>query len=179
MDQVHGNHVIHLTPTSRQNQQADAAIATEPGVSCAVMTADCLPVLLCRQGGTAVAAVHCGWRGLAAGILDNTLKVLPGTNSEYMAWLGPAIGSDAFEVGEDVRKMFPSISSAFKPAAQQGKYWADIYAIAKSILQHAGVMSVSGGEYCTYSDSRRYFSYRRDGKTGRMASVIWLSSDES
>lgn len=180
LNQVHGTTVVDGAKMTGL-PDADASFAMRPGAVCAIMTADCLPVLLCDRKGTVVAAAHAGWRGLAGGILENTIGAMRQyTSSEIMAWMGPAIGHAAFEVGEDVREAFvrknPSMKSAF--IARQnfpGKYLADIYRLAKMTLNEAGVCDVSGGDFCTFSDSERFYSYRRDGVTGRMVSGIWLT----
>ncbi|MBN7827119.1 peptidoglycan editing factor PgeF [Bowmanella dokdonensis] len=176
LSQVHGNRVVRLTRGSEQDQQADAAFSVMPGVTCAVMTADCLPVLFCHKFGHAVAAAHAGWRGLAAGVLENTLKNLPGGAGDYLAWLGPAISAKSFVVGEDVKSAFPAQQKAFKLHPQMShKYLADIYQIARHKLQVAGLQEIYGGGFCTYTDKERFYSYRRDGQTGRMVSAIWLT----
>ncbi|WP_102798250.1 peptidoglycan editing factor PgeF [Bowmanella denitrificans] len=174
LNQVHGNDVHSLHAGSLQNMSADASIASEAGVTCAVMTADCLPVLFCHRRGLAVGAAHAGWRGLAAGVLENTLTALPGNAGDYLAWLGPAIGAPAFEVGEEVRAAFAQDAAAFQQTNNKGKYLADIYQLARARLTRIGVTSIFGGEYCTYQQPTSFFSYRRDGQTGRMASLIWL-----
>ena len=155
---------------------ADAIVSHHPGQVCAVLTADCLPVLFCNQAGTSVAAAHAGWRGLAAGVLEATVLSMECKPADLMAWLGPAIGPRAFEVGKDVYDTFVSLSAenviAFRP---HGDRWlADLYRLARLALARIGVSQVLGGGYCTYSDSRKFYSYRRDGVTGRMASTIWL-----
>ncbi|WP_088332118.1 peptidoglycan editing factor PgeF [Lacimicrobium sp. SS2-24] len=175
LSQVHGNDVVTLEPGSKQQQKADASITTVPGVSCAVMTADCLAVLFCHKQGKAVAAAHAGWRGLASGVLENTLKRLPGSSGDYLVWLGPAIGQKAFEVGAEVKKAFPESPSAFVKTSGEGKYLADIYTIASERLRRAGVAAIFGKEQCTFSNPAKFFSYRREGITGRMASLIWLT----
>ena len=156
--------------------EADASHTDQAGVVCAVLTADCLPVLLCDCEGRKVAAVHAGWRGLLNGVIEQTIAAM-GAEGELMAWLGPAIGPDAFEVGEEVREAFladeSATEAAFVPSAND-RWLADIYTLARLRLNRAGVMALSGGEYCTYSDPRRFYSYRRDGRTGRMASLIWI-----
>lgn len=178
LEQVHGTDIVQLT---RQTPSfpalvADAAYACEPGVVCAAMTADCLPVLFCNQAGDEVAAAHAGWRGLCAGVLENTVSRFASSPDKIMAWLGPAIGPSQFEVGGEVREAFmafdPASAAAFTPAGE--KFMADIYLIARLRLQAAGVTAIYGGEYCTVSDSAQFYSYRRDGITGRLASLIWL-----
>lgn len=179
LNQVHGNRVVDAS-RSGDAPDADASFACCPDVVCVIMTADCLPVLLCRRDGKAVAAAHAGWRGLAAGVLENTVRAISEKKgADIMAWLGPAIGPDAFEVGEDVRDTFVQkdgrLSVAFeKRTGADGKYLADIYALARLTLRQAGVMQVYGGGFCTVSDESRFYSYRRDGVTGRMATGIWI-----
>jgi YfiH family protein len=157
---------------------ADASVARSPGQVCAVMTADCLPLLLCDASGQAVAAVHAGWRGLVAGVVEQTVGVLGGDPGQILAWLGPAIGPDAFEVGGEVRDQFlaadPGAGAAFR-AGVAGRWLADLYTLARGRLENVGVREVFGGGYCTYSDPGRFFSYRRAGVTGRMAGLIWLA----
>lgn len=175
--QVHGTTIVDAAGLS-DVPEADASFATAKGVVCAVMTADCLPVLFCDRPGHVVAAAHAGWRGLSAGILEKTVSSMRAADAgEIMAWLGPAIGPEYFEVGEDVRQAFvahdASASDAFKPIAG-GKYLADITMLARGRLRNAGVHCISGGGFCTVGDARRFFSYRRDKVTGRMASLIWL-----
>lgn len=177
--QVHGTAVVDAAGLS-DVPEADASFATAKGVVCAIMTADCLPVLFCDRPGRVVAAAHAGWRGLSDGILEKTVSRMRAAGAgEILAWLGPAIGPEYFEVGEDVRQAFvahdASASDAFKPiVAQGGKYLADITTLARTRLRNAGVHCISGGGYCTVGDARRFFSYRRDKVTGRMASLIWL-----
>lgn len=174
LEQLHGCDVlVEKGPACR----ADARFSRQAGEVCAVMTADCLPVLLCSNDGSAVAAVHAGWRGLAAGVLEQALHCFDRPASAIIAWLGPAIGQDAFEVGDEVREAFLKQNQQAEAAfvsSGQGKWRADIYALARQRLQTWGVTRVYGGDFCTYTDSRRFFSYRRDGCTGRMASLIWL-----
>lgn len=157
--------------------EADAAVGFRPGTVCAVLTADCLPVLFCDRQGTRVAAAHAGWRGLAAGVLEASVAAMQCPPSEIMAWLGPAIGPQAFEVGEEVRDVFvrdlPTSAAAFAPG-QSGKWLADIYELARLRLARAGVQAVYGGGLCTYTDAARFYSYRRDKATGRMAALIWM-----
>lgn len=179
LSQVHGATVLdaaHVVDTP----PADASIATQPGVVCAIQTADCLPVLFCDRRGTVVGAAHAGWRGLAGGILENTVDRMRAVGGqEILAWLGPAIGPRCFEVGADVLAAFcerdPAMASAFTAIENRpGKYLADIYALARRTLRNAGIDQVFGGELCTVTDKARFYSYRRDKITGRMASLIWL-----
>lgn len=159
---------------------ADASFTTVPGVVCTVTTADCLPVLFCDTAGKVVAAAHAGWRGLAGGILQQTVGAMQAAGaSQLLAWMGPAIGPAHFEVGHDVFTVFverdPRADAAFRRIpGQEGKYLADLYHLARLILADCGVLRISGGEFDTARDTRRFFSYRRDGQTGRMASLIWL-----
>lgn len=158
--------------------EADAAVARRPGRVCAVMTADCLPVLLCDRGGSVVAAAHAGWRGLCAGVIEATIAAMRVPPDEILAWLGPAIGPQAFEVGDEVRAAFlahDAAATAAFAAHGPGKWLADIWRLARQRLAAAGVNAVSGGGLCTVADRDRFFSYRRDGVTGRMATCIWLA----
>jgi YfiH family protein len=183
LNQVHGCAVVQ-TGGLVTGPAADAAIACRPGSVCAVLTADCLPLLICDRDGQHMAAVHAGWRGLAAGVIEATLSALDAPCGDLLVWLGPAIGPAAFAVGSEVRAAFlgadPGVASAFQ-AGPDGKWFADLFALARHRLARAGVTQVYGGTDCTYSDPERFFSYRRDGITGRMASLIWISgsSDES
>lgn len=176
MDQVHGIRVLDATK-SRCVESADAAFSQQSNVVCVVMTADCLPVLLCDQQGTVVAAIHAGWRSLCDGVIEATVNAMAVDGQHLMAWLGPAIGPDAFEVGAEVRTQFidknPQAASAFR--ARGERYLGDLYAIAKQRLNDVNVTQVYGGGLCTYTDSARFFSFRRDGTTGRMATLIWLT----
>lgn len=177
LQQVHGIEVTDLRQTL-EPRRADASWTDQPRQVCAILTADCLPVLLCDDGGSVVAAAHAGWRGLAGGILGATLAQLPVPATRVMAWLGPAISPAAFEVGADVRDRFMAqdqeSQDCFVPAAAPGKYHADLYALARRQLHAQGVSAIYGGEHCTYTDAQRFFSYRRDGVCGRMASLIWI-----
>lgn len=163
---------------------ADACWSTEPGRPCAVLTADCLPVLLCSRTGEVVAAAHAGWRGLLAGVLENTVAAMGVVPGQLLAWLGPAIGPGAFEVGAEVRSAYlagavetAGTDACFVPnRARPGHFFADLYRLARLRLRAAGVAGVFGGDFCTFSDSGRFYSYRRDGETGRMASIILLDS---
>ena len=172
LSQVHGTSVVNADAPDDLN--ADASVSKRAGVVCAVMTADCLPILLCDRAGSQVAAVHAGWRGLAGGVVEAAVQAFAG--DELMAWLGPAIGPQAFEVGDEVRQAFleklDRCDGAFRPS-QNNRWLADLYALARLELQKLGVDAVYGGEYCTFSDPERFFSHRRDGQTGRMATLIW------
>ena len=172
LHQVHGSRVICAHAPG--DATGDAAVTDRAGTVCAVMTADCLPILLCNRKGTKVAAVHAGWRGLAGGVVEAAVSALG--DSDLLAWMGPAIGPSAFEVGEDVLQAFTErlgdCGEAFTPGAE-GRWHADIYRLARTIMGQMGVKAVYGGEDCTYSDPERFFSYRRDGQTGRMATLIW------
>lgn len=181
LNQVHGVDVARIdTNTAYRNlAPADAAVSDSPGRVCTVMVADCLPVLFCDIEGRWVGATHAGWRGLAGGVLERTVTAMPVAPSVLMAWLGPAIGPTAFEVGQDVVDAFvrhdASALSAFNPRPDvAGKYVADIYLLARQRLKAAGVSRIYGGNFCTVSEVSRFFSYRRDGKTGRMAGLIWI-----
>ena len=173
LEQVHGSSLVNAARVGAP-AQADGSYATAPGAVCAVLTADCLPVLFCSEDGQRVAAVHAGWRGLAAGVLEAALDALgPG---DYLAWLGPAIGPVAFEVGPEVRNAFLSYQPAAAAAFQEtrpGHWLADLYGLARLRLAARGVDAVYGGEHCTFREAGRFYSYRRDGVTGRMASLIW------
>lgn len=180
LTQVHGTTVVDAA-TVANAPEADACIATQTGAVCAIQTADCLPVLFCDVGGKAVGAAHAGWRGLAAGVLEKTVERMRAAGAgEILAWMGPAIGPERFEVGEDVFSAFVSryvgADAAFRRMdGSPGKYLADIYGLARIALGKAGGVRVYGGGFCTVSDSERFFSYRRDKTTGRMASLIWLN----
>jgi len=178
--QVHGTRVVEAHGC--EEVEADASFTTAPGCVCVVMVADCLPVLFCDRAGSVVAAAHAGWRGLSAGVLENTAAALPCPPTELIAYLGPAIGPDAFEVGQDVLAAFLAVdaraSEAFlaKAPGPQGerKWLADLYALARQRLGRAGVGAVYGGGFCTYRDGARFFSHRRDSRGGRQAALIWL-----
>lgn len=176
LEQVHGNDVLRLTGEPYAVKRADASWSNTPGIVCAVMTADCLPVLFCNKAGSEVAAAHAGWRGLCDGVLEATIANFKDHPNNIMAWLGPAIGPQAFEVGNDVRDAFLAKDSqaahAFRPVGE--KYFADIYQLARQRLMHAGITQIYGGDRCTFTEHRDFFSYRRDRITGRMASFIWL-----
>jgi YfiH family protein len=173
LEQVHGSRVIKADQ-STQLQQADASYSEQAGVVCAVMTADCLPILLATSEGDKIAAIHAGWRGLLAGVIRQTVNDLDATN--IIAWLGPAIGPDCFEVGSEVKTAFVKQSANYAAGFKQknqNKYLADIYQLATIELATMGVTQVYGGDFCTVTDNERFYSYRRDGKTGRMATLIW------
>ena len=182
LNQVHGTNVLEIgaesAPSADVVPQADAVMSRESGKTCVVLVADCLPVLFCNDAGSCVAAAHAGWRGLAAGVLERTVESMKSPTTGAMAWLGPAIGASAFEVGQDVVDAFVSQSiqarRAFTPIdGKPGKYLADIFQLARQRLSAVGIERIYGGQFCTVSDPARFFSYRRDGRTGRMAGVIW------
>jgi len=209
LEQTHSTHVAEIELCSSTPIAADAALTSTPLQVCTVLTADCLPILLCDRLGTCVAAIHAGWRGLANGIVNQALKSFinhtaaysPAASNDIFAWLGPAIGPNQFEVGDDVKKAFlsesflnagvnsPSASSsdtfdkqhhqigkaAFHSSQQPQKYLADLYALARVALQQGGVTNIYGGDFCTASEPERFFSYRREGVTGRMASFIFMA----
>ena len=176
LTQVHGAREVNAARV-HEGYEADAAFTHQPGVVCAVMTADCLPVLFCEDNGQWVAAVHAGWRGLAAGIIESAVRRMATRGEHVMAWLGPAIGPHAFEVGDEVRGTFVDNDAAaagdFIPSPS-GRWLMDIYALARRRLAGVGVRQIYGGHWCTASEADRFFSYRRDGRTGRMASLIWI-----
>ena len=176
LEQVHGKDVLKLSGGPYLSKRADASYSNTPGTVCAVMTADCLPVLFCNRAGTEVAAAHAGWRGLCEGVLEETVACFGDKPENIIAWLGPAIGPDAFEVGAEVREAFMAkdlqADIAFVPRGE--KYLADIYQLARQRLANVGVENVYGGDHCTFSESETFFSYRRDNTTGCMASFIWL-----
>lgn len=177
LDQQHSARVIKLPKGDDHGMQADAVYTTTPGVVCGVLTADCLPVLFSDLEGSCIAVAHAGWRGLLSGVLENTLDVLPVSSSRLFCWLGPAIGPSKFKVGEDLRKQFLMKSCEHAVAFHMilpGQFLVDIYQIANNILTSKGVRFISGGGYCTYTQRQKFFSYRRDGKTGRMATLIWM-----
>ena len=176
LEQVHGT-IVANADMATCRPQADACIARHRAAVCVVMTADCLPVLLCDQQGSVVGAAHAGWKGLAAGIIEATVQEMNAAPQNLMAWLGPAISQDAFEVGDEVHTVFvdmhPQAASAFIPG-RNGKWFADIYALARVRLNALGITQIYGGDYCTYREREKFFSYRRDGITGRMGTFIWL-----
>ena len=175
LNQVHGT-IVARANNWQQGDKADAIISYSLNQVCTIMTADCLPILLCNQ--QQVAAIHAGWRGLASGVIEKTLQQFNCSPKEIITWLGPAIGSTKFKVGTDVFQSFTQQSSKAKQAFQQtdeNHYLADIYLLAKQRLNAYGTYAVFGGKYCTVSETDHFFSYRRDGVTGRMASMIWLN----
>lgn len=183
LSQEHGTKAVDANNTDGV-PAADACYTRHLGAACAVMTADCLPVLLCARSGNEVAAIHAGWRGLSGGVIENCVEAMTSHASQLIAWLGPAIGPNAFEVGEDVLDSFIayshpefqlSTSACFRGQVDKpGYFFADIYALARIRLAAAGVGEVFGGTYCTYTDSASFYSYRRDGQTGRMATITAL-----
>ena len=178
LKQTHSTRVIEL-PYQGNNLDADATYSKQASQVCLVMTADCLPVLFCDKDGCQVAAAHAGWRGLCDGVLEETVAQFSGAVSNIMAWLGPAIGPDAFQVDEDVIAQFVAVDPNARLAFREdpnapGKYLGDLYQIARQRLNKLGIHEISGGEHCTFHDATRFFSYRRDNQTGRMASLIWF-----
>jgi YfiH family protein len=173
---VHSARVVELGRES--NREADAALTRQSKQVCAILTADCLPVLLCDRAGSVVAAAHAGWRGLADDVLEATVAAMRVPPGEVLAWMGAAIGPQAFEVGDEVRQAFVAqhaeASVAFVPQPMPGKWLADIYQLARIRLKHAGVQAIYGGGRCTFNEADSFYSYRRDGVTGRMAALIWL-----
>lgn len=186
LNQVHGTDVIRLSrdqlPAPGTCPVADASLTTERGVACTVLVADCLPVLLAAPAGRGVAAAHAGWRGLAGGVVDNTVAALCAAAdcapSDLSVWLGACIGPDRFEVGDEVREAFLAQAShteeRFRATGTPGKWWADLPGLARERLLYLGVQQVSGGQWCTVSDPSRFFSFRRDRDTGRHAAAIWI-----
>jgi len=183
LEQIHGVKVVHAK-TDGVVRTADGSYSNQIGHACLVMTADCLPILLCDKQGTQVAALHCGWRSLAKGICARGLQKFSAKPRDLLAYLGPAISQPHFEVGVDVLEAFfkaarsqqhaDQIANAFISGQRPLHFYADIYALARAELHSLGVMDIYGGDYCTYADPERFYSYRRDKVTGRMASLIWL-----
>ncbi|MBI5447281.1 MAG: peptidoglycan editing factor PgeF [Gammaproteobacteria bacterium] len=180
---LHQAHTVHVLcidekTSSSADDPHDASYTQRRAQVCAVLTADCLPLLLCNKTGTLVAAIHAGWRGLAAGVIEHTLQQLPAKSDELLVWLGPAMGPQAFELGPEAKESLlthaPAGSeAAFRPASP-GKWWGDMYELARIRLRAQGVRAIYGGDYCTYTQSDLFYSYRRDKTTGRMASLIYL-----
>jgi YfiH family protein len=177
LKQVHGTNVVDAA-TAAPGVTADGAYTDKRGVVLAALTADCLPVFLCDRAGTRIALLHAGWRGLAAGVIEAGVARLAVTGAELRAWLGPAIGPDSYEVGDEVRAGFcahdAAAVSAFR-ANGRGGWWADMYELARQRLRALGVREVQGGQHCTLREQDSFFSYRRDGQCGRMASLLWLT----
>ncbi len=180
LDQVHGTRVAAME-SAIEAEQADAVTARTPGCVCAIMTADCLPVVLCDRAGTVVAAAHAGWRGLCEGVLENAVAAMRRPPSALMAWMGAAIGPSAFEVGGEVRAAFMThdarAAKAFTATRNAEKWLCDLYMLATQRLQACGVSALFGGGSCTFSEPDRFFSYRRDGVSGRMATCVWMTGN--
>ena len=176
--QVHGADVLDLDEGVPGGARADAAVSRQPRRVAVVLTADCMPVFLCDRAGTRIAVAHAGWRGMAAGVLENAVGALGVAPDEVFAWMGPTIGPDAFEVGPEVREAFvahdPRAAAAFRPH-KPGKFMADLYHLARSRLSAAGVRDIHGGGFCTFHEPERFFSYRRVQKSGRMGAFIWIA----
>lgn len=173
--QVHGS-VVVIEPPAMQVAEADASITRQAGVVCAVLTADCLPVLFVSADGAELAAAHAGWRGLAAGVLEATVSAMTADPADILVWLGPGISQAAFEVGAEVRQQYVGQdpeTAAFFAGNVRGRWQADLFGLARLRLANAGVGSISGGDYCTHRDAERFFSHRRDGDCGRMASFVF------
>jgi YfiH family protein len=181
LNQVHGLGVVRFDGAEMHTErEADAAVTSEPGVVLSILTADCLPVLFCAGDGCEIAAAHAGWRGLAHGVLERTVAAMHSAPEEVLAWLGPAAGPSAYEIGVEVRDAFVErdrgAEAAFVPT-RPGHWRVDLYALARRRLAAVGVQRVFGGDRCTISDPRRFYSHRRDGRSGRMASLIWIGRD--
>ena len=173
LEQIHSNRAVKAVKTASLGQ-ADASYTNESGVVCAVMTADCLPLLICSTDGAQIAAIHAGWRGLLAGVITNTVVAMQ--QQDFLVWLGPAIGPDCFEVGPEVREDFLEKSASFNDAFKRqgnGKWLADIYQLARIELAALGIVNVYGGTHCTFTEHEYFYSYRRESQTGRMATLIW------
>ncbi|HLA35168.1 MAG TPA: peptidoglycan editing factor PgeF [Rhodocyclaceae bacterium] len=178
--QVHGVRCIDAAQ-AQANDEADASFSRTPGIVCAVLTADCLPILLCDRAATVVAAIHAGWRGLASGVIESTLAAIGAPPSHLMAWFGAAISAAHFEVGDEVRAAFvahdPAAAQAFASGREPGKWMADLPRLARRRLQALGInpSRIASADFCSVRDHELFYSYRRDGITGRMASLIWLN----
>ncbi|WP_301098340.1 peptidoglycan editing factor PgeF [Otariodibacter sp.] len=177
LTQTHSTKVLTL-PYEGNDLEADAVYTDQPNQVCLVMTADCLPVLFCSKDGTEIAAAHAGWRGLCDGVLEETVAKFKSSPPNISAWFGPAIGPSIFQVGNEVREQFCAVDSKANLAfvedkTASGKFLCNIYQLAQQRLNKLGITDITGGEHCTYSESQSFFSYRRDGKTGRMATLIW------
>ena len=180
LQQVHGTQVCRIEAAG-PDITADGLVTATPGIACCVLTADCLPLFLCNEDGSEVGVVHCGWRGMASGVIARAIAAMHSPTSRIMAWMGPAIGVCHFEVGDDVLHAFWGLSddflSCFVPAAEKDKYMADLYEICRLLLGHLGVERVGGGGFCTACDEKRFFSHRRDPASGRIAAAICLGND--
>ncbi len=180
LTQVHGVRVVDASRVA-DGIEADAAHTRSTDIACAVLTADCLPLLVCDRAGAQVAAIHAGWRGLNLGVIEKTIDAMGEEPSALLVYLGPAIGPRRYEVGDEVRDAFialdPGIASAFV-AKENGKWLANLYELARQRLHKLGIEQIFGGDYCTVEDAARFYSYRRDGATGRMASLIWLEASQ-
>lgn len=179
LSQIHST-VIYKVDQESMPKNADGSYTTSQNKVCVVMTADCLPILLCNLSGTQIAAVHAGWRGLADGVVESALNCFNPSDEKIIAWIGPAIGKTFYEVGDDVRDRFLEINSNFNKAFQphkQSKWLSDMNLLARMRLEKAGVSDIFSENFCTFADSDRFFSYRRDGVTGRMASLIWIADN--
>jgi YfiH family protein len=176
--QVHGTGVVRFAAADAGQPTADAAVTDTPGVVLAILTADCLPVLFAARDGSEVAAAHAGWRGLVGGVIETTVAAMHHAPADLVAWLGPAAGPDVYEIGDEVRDAFladdPAAAGAFV-ATRPGHWRIDLFALARRRLARAGVAAVEGGGVCTISDPRRFYSFRRDGRTGRQASLVWIT----
>ncbi len=165
--------------SSRQPPAADGAVTSRPGQPCVIQTADCLPILLCDISGTRVGAAHAGWRGLAGGVLESAVQRMSADPGQLLAWIGPGIGPRAYEVGAEVMDAFiaidPSAAQCFAANAR-GRWQADLYGLARQRLRAAGVEAIYGGDWCTHTETKRFFSHRREAPCGRMATVIWLEA---
>ena len=184
LQQVHGTKVVELDQEIIEPPQGDALYSTNKEIALAVLTADCLPVCFTNKSGSEIAIAHAGWRGLAAGVLENTVGLFSSAPSELLAWFGPAIGPCHFEVGEEVRQEFlqgnegevqMQIMTAFTPSKNEGKWMANLYELAKIRLNQTGLTEVYGGDLCTVCDEKRFYSYRRNSQTGRFATTIYIS----
>ena len=177
LEQVHGAHVVELGGAHDARLRADAAVTGRAGEVAVVLAADCMPLFLANRDGSRVGLAHAGWRGMASGVIENAVVALDAAPANVLAWMGPTIGPDAFEVGPEVREAFVAVDrraeDAFRPH-KPGKYMADLYALARHRLARAGVASVFGGGFCTYHDAERFFSYRRVKASGRMGAFIWI-----
>lgn len=180
LNQTHSTRVLHLPLGENEDLNADAVYTNQPNQVCLVMTADCLPVLFCSADGQEIAAAHAGWRGLCDGMLEATVAAFQCPPEKIKVWLGAAISQKAFQVGQEVIDQFcafdPQAAAAFiEDPTTSGKFLGNLYQIARQRLQRLGITEIRGGEYCTFTEQDRFFSYRRDGKTGRMATLIWRS----